>query len=84
MSRIQREQCAAATEAAAAEREARAAAEAEQQAEIHARATALLDAVKARIASKTAPLALSSAQTIRRYPDGTIQAVAINTEHEDA
>ncbi len=81
---LEQRQRAEAAEAAAEERARRTEQEAAEQAEINAKATALLDEVKARIASRTAPLALSSARTVRRYPNGEIEAVAINTEHEDA
>ncbi len=82
MSELAREERAAVAKAEAQERARRAEAEAAEQDAINAKATALLDEVKARIASRTAPLALSSAQTIRRYPDGKIEAVAVNTEHD--
>ncbi len=82
LARLEREQRTAATEAAAAERERRAEAEAAEQAEIHTRATALLDEVKARLASRMAPLALSSAPTIRRYPNGSIAVAETNMEHD--
>ncbi len=81
MSRLAREQRAAAAEAEAQERARRAEQEAAEQAEIHARATAMLDEVKARIAERLAPLALSSARAVRRYPDGSVEAVEITTEH---
>ena len=82
--RLEQEQRTDNAKAAAEERARRTEQEAAEQAEINAKATALLDEVKARIASRTAPLALSSARTVRRYPSGEIEAVAINTEHEDA
>jgi flagellar biosynthesis/type III secretory pathway protein FliH len=80
MSRLAREQRAAA-EAEAQERARRAEQEAAEQAEIHARATAMLDEIKGRLAERLAPLALSSARAVRRYPDGSVEAVEITTEH---
>jgi flagellar biosynthesis/type III secretory pathway protein FliH len=84
MSELSQRERSAAAKAEAQERALRAAAEAEEQAEINGRATALLDEIKARIAETLAPLALDTAQTIRRYPDGEIEAVEITMEHDDA
>jgi beta-phosphoglucomutase-like phosphatase (HAD superfamily) len=75
MSELSQRKRSAAAKAEAKERARRAEAEAAEQAEINARATALLNEIKARIAETLAPLALSSARTIRRYPDGNVQAV---------
>ena len=82
MAAVEQRQRTEAAEAAAEERARRAEAEEQEQAEINARATALLTEIKARIAETLAPLALSNAKTIRRYPDGAVEAVEINMEHE--
>ncbi len=80
--RLEQEQRTDNAKAAAGERARRTEQEAAEQAEINAKATALLDEVKARIASRTAPLALSSAPTIRRYPNGSIAVAETNMEHD--
>ena len=71
----------AAAKAEAQEHARRAEQEEQERAEIHARATAMLDEIKGRLAERLAPLALSSARAVRRYPDGSVEAVEITTEH---
>ena len=71
-----------AAEAAAAERARRAEQEEQERAGIHVRASALLDEVRSRIASKMAPLALPPAISVRRYPDGGVETVEITTEND--
>ncbi len=83
LARLEREQRTAATEAAAAERARRAEQEAAEEAEIHARATEVLDEIKRRIAERMAPLALSSASTVRRYPNGETEIIAVNMEQDE-
>ena len=80
---LERKQQAEAAEAAAAERARRAEQEAAEEAEIHARATEVLDEIKRRIAERMAPLALSSASTVRRYPNGETEIIAVNMEQDE-
>ncbi len=84
---LERKQRAEAAEAAAQERARRAEQEERERDDINVRATALLDGIKARIASKTASLVVPSAPTVRRYPDGsfeTVETVTVTMEHEHA